>query len=534
MADVSMSAQVTRIDSMETVDNTDTLGGGSPEIQETDFVYQGLYSVSRKVSATSNLGFYTAGAAGPYNISGTGTYQVLMLKVLATNNLSLSDAPNGLRNRIGSGESDYHEYDQYDGNDYPFLGGWLVIPVDATIAGYRSRTVGTPGLTAADLFGIFAGFDNTSKSENLVLDAVDVGNGLTLVGGDGASADGSFQDFIDYDQGTQTNKWGFVHTSDGVVIVYGTLVIGSATATEFTAVDETLVFPDGKFPAGWSSITIDLANASTVVDLDRVVMIGKGNETVTDTRPDFVVTGTNGSLDIDYCFFINFRTISLSAGVTFNGNNIVGGSENFIQNGASIENTTFDKPVKAAGEAFLVSDDPESIKDCYFESGGNGHAIELDTAGTYTFDGNTFVSYGANDTNDASIYNNSGGHITLNVIGASSGITVRNGAGATTTVNQVVQLKIHVEDEAGDPISGASVAIFTNETTPVELMREATTAGGLAEESYSYSTDKDVIIRVRKSSSGGSRYFPVERAEVINSLGLETVVELKADTIASA
>ena len=54
-------------------------------------------------------------------------------------------------------------------------------------------------------------------------------------------------------------------------------------------------------------------------------------------------------------------------------------------------------------------------------------------SGSYTFDGNTFSAYGADETTDAAIYNNSGGEVTLNIGGGGdSSPTVRNGGGATT------------------------------------------------------------------------------------------------------
>jgi hypothetical protein len=70
-----------------------------------------------------------------------------------------------------------------------------------------------------------------------------------------------------------------------------------------------------------------------------------------------------------------------------------------------------------------------------FISGGTGHAIYITAIGEYTFTSLTFTGYadqGGTDTN-RSVYNNSGGSVTINNSG-STGISYRNGTSADTTV----------------------------------------------------------------------------------------------------
>ena len=56
--------------------------------------------------------------------------------------------------------------------------------------------------------------------------------------------------------------------------------------------------------------------------------------------------------------------------------------------------------------------------------------------------GNTFEGYGLDGTTDAAIYNNSGGHVVLNVSGGGDTPTVRNGTGATTVVVSGAQVTV--------------------------------------------------------------------------------------------
>ena len=97
------------------------------------------------------------------------------------------------------------------------------------------------------------------------------------------------------------------------------------------------------------------------------------------------------------------------------------------QNGATLTGCSF-------ANSKIFSDNPALISGCTFASGAAaGHAIEATAGGSFTLNGNLFSGYGASGTTNAAFYNNSGAAITLN-IGSGDTPTVRNGAGASTTV----------------------------------------------------------------------------------------------------
>ncbi len=82
--------------------------------------------------------------------------------------------------------------------------------------------------------------------------------------------------------------------------------------------------------------------------------------------------------------------------------------------------------------------------DLAFTSGGTGHAILINQTGTYTFSNFTFAGYAATDgsTGNEVVYNNSGGAVTINVVGGGDTPSVRNGTGASTTVNANVSVTL--------------------------------------------------------------------------------------------
>lgn len=230
------------------------------------------------------------------------------------------------------------------------------------------------------------------------------------------------------------------------------------------------------------------------------------------------------TLDFSGTSVVN-ATVTLRSAVSLNGTTFIDCST-FTQNNAALNSCNFDNTK-------ISSDNPEDISNCSFISGGTGHAIEiLDTyTGTYDFVGNTFSGYGANETTDAAVYNNSGGAVTLNITNGGTTPTVRNGSGASTTINNSVNLTITVKDEQNNNVENARVAIYKT-ADMTQLMNELTNASGVAQESFNYVGDTPVIIRVRKSSST-PKFIPVNTTGTIGSAGLNTTVTFVQDLIAS-
>lgn len=92
--------------------------------------------------------------------------------------------------------------------------------------------------------------------------------------------------------------------------------------------------------------------------------------------------------------------------------------------------------------SLLKSNNLSNISNSSFESTTTGHAIEITTPGTYTFNGNTFSGYGITGSTNAAIYNNSGGSVVINITGGGDIPTYRNGTSATTSVVSAANVTI--------------------------------------------------------------------------------------------
>lgn len=289
MAAPALTDSNQRVDDFEgSVSSTTNRGGGAGVQTEPDFVYQGVQAWSRKVSNSGGAGWWwTDGVTWDLTAAAD---QHMMVKILLTNKDSLNSF--GIRFGVGHTTSDVYEWlirdDGTQGGgefEYPIKGGWLVFSLNPNVTAWRDFTTGTPDLTIADVFGLIAGLGASSKSENLVWDAIDLGPGLFLHDGAGAGNAGTFQDFIDDDEGTVTaGRFGHVQTSEGIIFLYGTFVIGRNAADDFTGATvfndslQTVVFPGGLVDAGENAIEVELDNASTDVDFTNITFIGRGRQ----------------------------------------------------------------------------------------------------------------------------------------------------------------------------------------------------------------------------------------------------------------
>jgi hypothetical protein len=175
-------------------------------------------------------------------------------------------------------------------------------------------------------------------------------------------------------------------------------------------------------------------------------------------------------------------------------------------------------------------------------SGGdatNRVEVNVDTsaashAGNFsTLTGSTWTAVSATD---AVFFVYQGGQVVINATElATPGADVNSAEPPSATIiNNAVSLTVNVADQAGVAISGAQAAIHLADSPFTELMNEATTAGGVATETFNYASDTDITIRVRKSTTGSTRYFPVSATGTITAAGFSVDLTMTEDLIASA
>lgn len=150
----------------------------------------------------------------------------------------------------------------------------------------------------------------------------------------------------------------------------------------------------------------------------------------------FDLTAASGStVDLSGNSYV-FANASLDSDIAYDRQLFVGG-EGVKDNGAEIRNSTFiTNSQVGAGNAMIdwsVSSDIESSSFQLEAGTTSGHGIKITTTGTHTFTGLSFSGFGADGSDTAAVYNDSGGAATIDVFSGQS-MTVKDGVGASTTI----------------------------------------------------------------------------------------------------
>ncbi|RKZ92520.1 MAG: hypothetical protein DRQ40_08655 [Gammaproteobacteria bacterium] len=513
MAAVAVAADNLRADNMDTDTNCSAIGSGPGTVNESDVIYQGSGSVSRKAGTTEKGLASDTGAARDMTATGRETY---IVKAWLTNYSSTATSGNYFRVRVGSASGAYYYYEYGSPTvDYPAKGGWVIDAIDPSIASHRDGTTGSPTLTAMAWFGAVAKA-STSKTENLAVDSIDIGTGLYLTAGDGASDDGVFQDFTDDDEGDTTNgRFGYVTTIDGVQFVLGKLYIGATVAsavltsavTEFTDTGGTTVWSENKAAAGFSGLILDLGNASTVINITRRSLGSRGTVAGEDTRAIFEVTGSSGEATLTGCPLDGFASITLNVATTLTDCVITNSGLVDAGDGADLAGTTIASSTAATDASSLEWDvnlDPNGeLDNMSFAKGTNAHhAIELGLTSplTVTLTGHVYSGFNAsNAQNDSTIYvARTSGTVTINVAGGGDTPSYKT-AGAVVVIVNSVTVRVTAVEGDGTPIQNAYVFLKASTGGPlpyrasVSITQTAGTAT-VTHTTHGYSTGQEVLI----------------------------------------
>lgn len=562
MAAVTVTADNDRVDDGEAGTGYSNIGGGASGAAEAPFAYQGSNLFNRKVTSSTGAGFFydpTAdlGTARDMSVSGAD-YETWMVKVMVSDYGGLQTA-NGVVMRAGSSGTDYHATTVAGTdaivaafNEYRAVGGLLVIPWAVANTSYNdaAKDAGSPTFTAVDYFGaVFAFSASTAKNENCGLDAIDIGTGLYLVGGDGADPDAVWQDFADEDEGTVANRWGYARNADGGgILAYGNWRIGTnddstSTATVFNDTTAVITWLDHMANAGFNTVTVDLGSASTTVT-DGSLHISAGSTATVDSRADYTVTGTAGTGTFSHNLR-NFRNITYTSACTVTGDIECA---DLTQGGATLTGATIrcNSAVNVAVcDDFTIGD----TTDLTVVQAGAGHFVDLGTISSNTTVNWTVTTVGfpngtagspatttsnGNETIVCSV--NSGITLTINVAsGASTPSVENNGLGNVDIVAGQVTLTVTVQDiNTASKLQNARVYVTADSGGPlaqgtVIIDKALTDANGQASDTRSYASDQPITGRVRLSSSA-PYYITAPIAGTISSTGgLNLTVQMVPD-----
>jgi len=475
------------------------------------------------------------------------------------------------------------------GADTVVVDGWVNYAVD--IAGTPDLETGNPVITSIDRLGPGATAVAVTAIATHVMDTSRYGTGITVLDGTSGSPV-TMADFLAYDNGSPaTRSLGVVIAQAGIYFIAGKLTIGAAAQTAVSVFKDTnkvLVYQP--FPVSATFYEIKPIGASGFVSTLQLGTysggVAAGGFTIRGaeryTHYGGVATGLVPSiwtLDADdafslcllyACSFSQMRAASFRSDSEIRFCSFQDCGE-ITAGGATFDNCSFTDlrtttPISAVYQIRVTATTP-IITNCNFvnaaigilwdrnadtntkldgtnfTSGGTGHAIELGTncPTAITLSSVGFTGYGgtpgsnptaSTGSTNAAIYNNSGKTITITIT-AGTTPAIRNGVGATTVVvTGAVTLTVKVQDEAKVAIQNAQTSIHLAASPFTALMNEDTAVTGIATESYSYVSDVEVVVRVRKSATSDTpRYVAFSDTQTITASGLSLTVTLKATSL---
>lgn len=150
----------------------------------------------------------------------------------------------------------------------------------------------------------------------------------------------------------------------------------------------------------------------------------------------------------------------------------------------------------------------------------------------------TSPTWTADGTKDAIFKVRTGGVVTITPVSGSnpsaSKVLNSNAIPGCITINTGVNVTVHVQDTNQAYINGARVNIFQTSNPGNVLLNALTSGTGDATASITLTAGTGLTIRVRKSSTGSTRYLPAETNANVPSVDTPITVILNPDTIASA
>jgi len=393
------------------------------------------------------------------------------------------------------------------------------------------------------LTGIGAYYITLSKAlgggVNCYCDIIRYGNdGITIVDGN-VSNPATFLDVVEIDRSTEQDQkaHGIIREyTPGIYGVQGPLNFGDANlASGVYFVDDGVVVVFENRDILNNRYYFDVEGNSSVTNRFEL-----SNSTISTAGPYVSMTMASGNLNVlnlDSVVFSNlgnnirFSDWPDASGHYINSCNFTGCGQ--IDPGITyFTNNTIANPTSSGtGGLYLDAATGEAARfsGLSFISEGAGHAVYIAESGYYTFTNFSYTGYGATGTDDAEVFNDSGGSVLITISGGSSPTYKNGAAGSETNIASSVPIAVTVIDEDGNAIENAQVALYVGGT---QVMNEDSQAGtGLADADYTGSTPTSATLRVRKGSATDSpKYLPHSTTQTIGVGGLTVTVTLIEDT----
>lgn len=508
-----------------------TAAGGTNTLN-ADVYVQGSNSIHNYSAGAAARGAdYDLGAGGT-NLSNQTIY--CWFSFSKKENIPVKGA-NGMRIRLTDTSSNWAEWDIFGSDTLPH-GGWIAWATRTSVT--ASRNGGTaPNLSLIRYVGWRCGTAGTTVvgKTYIYFDAWRYGSGLNIKGG--TSGDPATLEVLYTQDSNSSNAYGVIDKVFGVYYVQGQITIGSTTAgdsTYFLDKSNVVVFKDAMVGSGFYSIT-GQGNATGTTEIyfgeesgsrginGDVIRCASSSQT-----PTFAIDLSSSNITkykLHGCSVLYGSTVTLA---TTNADKKVYDTS-FVACAEVLASTCdvqYCNFISAAARAVKIDSTSHNIKNSNFINCQTATELTAGT-GTYTFDNLKFSG------NTYDIENSTSGACTIqntNGSNPSDSKLLNSGGGSITFAASSVTLKVIVQNSSGTKLQNIRVGIY-KVSDNTELLNTTTDSNGEASTSFSWTTNVDVSVRARKSSSGTTRYVNVSTLGTITSTGLTSYITMTTDSI---
>lgn len=474
-------------------------GGGpsaSQSVGSTDLFVEGSDAIETTTNKQRVALVHTPGTSYDFTSGSTGSGTVKIPNGLfwiwgtfLASGTMFTQANGGFQIILGDGTN--RAYWNVAGSD-TYLGGFKKWAISIDLATrFTTDDDGTVQIGNITEFGMVTDVGGaTTRFANFVVDAYDIGSGLTFTG-----STVSDTLFLEAFNAQDTNKIGILQNSNGIIFSQGNIEFDGATQT---SIGETMVFTDTVLD---SAFDYSLLFSGTHV-LENTSITTSGGVTYSfdsSTATSFSMSGgaLEGISTLDFGTANVVSNVVISNGTTVNIANDPTGCS-FVNNGvvalASTGTLTGCTITPAAASTVAsTATDLTQYDNCTFVGDGTGHAIEVSSLGDGDIDWNSTASgYAGTDgsTGNETIFVNVGsGSLTIRVQAGASTPTIRTAGASVTVASPQPTLTV------SGFVAGSDVVIKSAGTT-TKLQDSQDIAGTSIGYTYSYSAGTFVDIAV--------------------------------------
>jgi len=508
----------------DNADDSNTWTGDITIDVDTDFFVEGTASISFDLDIET---LTILAVSGQYDLRSTHIYAYAM-----SLDAGLGYKDSGGIRIVVQDSAGNESYWNVGGKD-TYLGGW-----NCFTCGTGEAPDGNNGTDANLNSGIRIGMQwySTFKSklaENTYIDYIRYGNEPVIVFGGTSSNPITWEDIKEADinatSGSVPRPVGFVTKQAGVYVVKGPLDFGDDSASSslyFKDKGSVVVFEDA--PVNTDHYNMNVVGNATGYTMfyigEAAGGVGINGDFLTaagSSQYALVCSGENvDDVKIYGTIFDKGRYIELASGNSSISNSFNNCGEVYA-NEATVKYCQFNNPVDRGVEMIVG----HNIDNCTFNN--CPHGVNIVQSGSFTFDTMTFnnctydVELSA-DSSDIVILATDSNVATYEITGISGTVDIQN----------AVTLKVTAIDQDGLPVQSALVRMHTTASSTVVLSGYTNTSG-IISDSYNYAGEEEVLLRIRRASSGLTKYEPYSSLGTITNAGLTITATLIEDTIAT-